>query len=72
MEEGGEKSARESSLLVSAFIECIIKRPLDQIWRLLILRALIRGWMHTEYLMVLKLWKVFKAVGKRISAISPC
>lgn len=25
--------------------------------------------MHTEYLMVLKLWKVFKAVGKRISAI---
>lgn len=28
--------------------------------------------MPTEYLMVLKLWKVFKAVGKRISAILSC
>lgn len=26
------------------------------------------GWMHTEYLTALKLWKVLKAVGKRISA----
>lgn len=28
--------------------------------------------MHTECLMALKLWKVLKAIGKRISAILSC
>lgn len=69
IEEGGMKSEEE---FFGHFGFNAQQRGSRLDLEVLIQPALIYGWMHTEYLMVLELWKVFKAVGKRISAVLFC